>query len=502
MNIRIKHTQSLTDTCTVIDLHEVPIFVESVKNLQESYNSIKKIKDIVNNEELLKSDILDAFYFITRDKLIKFQNNAIESVIVQIDSLSDFEFSFLKKSLPEIKKENDETIVITLDDLFIEESQGYINYVLYKIISNKDKIKDINTVYHFIDNHYESRFSDLILKFNLNKEYTNKILQNINPVVLHEYQLLKMELPSVEEILQMDEDMIKEYYFKIWKNSSIENKGHTNLQLIKSPKADAEMIIDFCSKTEFSFIYKDILTHRNCPKEILESAVKVDEYVLAILTRDNLSEDLVDMIYHNQTIYPDLQKVYDIMYNHTQVSEKMKDQILSDLQILSEKIYFDISKIDTLSPNMQNELYNLYPDINPNKQEEILLNSKNNFSSFDSGLADFVMSKVENLSLIEVMSFMENNSSILTQVFNKKLEDSRVTEIIEFIEEEIPNEVLIDSALNTLVIKTETCSPDESILIFDFLSKKKIQEHKKNQLLNSLKMNENTNSFILEKIIS
>ena len=164
-------------------------------------SSFVKIKDFKHNLDniIAQYDAIDSLYFRTREKFSF--DSPEESVSIEKNDLSDDQLLFIDK-ISQMKNFN-KIIITSINNEDINRS--YVNYILFSIIKNKDKLKDMETVYHFLDNHFEIRFCDLILIFpKMKQEYIDKFIQNpsINPITLNEYMLKKEELPSLEDMLK------------------------------------------------------------------------------------------------------------------------------------------------------------------------------------------------------------------------------------------------------------------------------------------------------------
>jgi hypothetical protein len=487
MNFKITNINENDSETKYLD--NIPDFVQGIIELYSSIDLMDQIKDIkfYNKEILDKKDInsFDAFYFITREKLLNIKSDICSSFDISFDKMSSDEKLFFKDLFSSFN--NFSTIKISTEKDPSEISLGYINYILYSIISQTNKISDIETIYHFIDNHYESRFSDLILKYSLKNSYRDIILADINPVVFHEYETQEKDIPSIDYILTLNSTEIEKFYKLIWNKKSLPNKNNLNLQLIKSEKATSFMITDYLIRNELKFVKQEILGHPSCPNSILKLSIAIEEFIPYALSNKQITEEFLLEIYNSDTIYNDLKKIYQILMLHDKCSKKLSLRIEKDLKIMKEEIYYDISLLEDFSPNMQMIILEMHPELNPIKLKE--LNKKNiNYDNFNK---DIIKSNIENYSLkelLEISSYAKDYFDI-NQLIVKKIGQANIgeiTDVINTLDETSYEEVIFKK----IAEDSKTCSKDEGTCILNTIkNNESISLKTKDEIILNLELN-------------
>lgn len=211
-----------------------------------------------------------------------------------------------------------------------EEWNDNRKVALYKVLLHSDRILDLENVYDFIDNFFEIRFADLILKYPLKKELLAKILNNpnINPVVLSEYEERHSGLEPIEQVLaSKDQGTIESYYFKLIKRKSEQNINKELNSIIKSSFLSTEIINSLLVNYDISFIYDDILAHPNCPIKTLEKYAVISAYGISILKNPHTPSNIIDRMVDHFLGYDNQEKFIEAVLAHQNTLQETKDKI-------------------------------------------------------------------------------------------------------------------------------------------------------------------------------
>ena len=404
-------------------------FINDLFDINLIYDPLKEIKEIKFKikEEILERDHLDSLYFFTREKLL----NLFISNKHHITDFNDMQLEYLRKLFPNLSNTLKKIVLNKASVDITETHKGYINFILYNIIKNSKKISDINIIHHFIDNHYEPRFSDLILIYpKLDKEYINMILtdQNCNPIVKDEYKSKKEELMEIEDALSLPSEELEKYYTKIWINENFPNKNNIGLELIKSKKATHFMINDFLIRNEFKYIDHIILSHPNCPKDIIELFSSHENYIPFILKNEEIDSIILDKIYHHTFISNNYDKILNKIINHKNCNDSTKNKILKEINVINENNF--PNSLDNLSPNLKlflikkYEKENFYPEILKNI---LIRNDKEQinkiYNNFHQNLIEQSLRNYSLENLLQISNYIEDFSSI-DDLISKHLDEN------------------------------------------------------------------------------
>lgn len=243
-----------------------------------------------------------------------------------------------------------------------EEWSSNRKMALYKILLHSDRILDLDNVYDFIDNYFEIRFADLILKYPLKKEQIAKIINdpNLNPVVYSEYEERNGMLEPVEHILaSKDQQIIETYYFKLIKRKSQQNINKELNAIIKSPYLSAAIIDSLLTNYYIGFLYDDILSHPNCPTKLLDKYAIVPAYGLSILKNPHVPSNIIDRMTDHILGYNQEDEFIKLVLDHPNTLESTKEKILKKQEVL--KKYYNTPSIENLDlmVNGQEAKFNL-----------------------------------------------------------------------------------------------------------------------------------------------
>lgn len=203
------------------------------------------------------------------------------------------------------------------------------NIALYKILLHSERIVDIDNLYDFLDNYFEIRFADLILKYHISEPYLTRILSNpnLNPVVHAEYMDKYSQLEPLANIIKTaTAEELANYYFKLIK------KGEKNIStevmlLLNNQKTPAEVIESISREFEMCFIYNKVLPHPNCPSRLLEAYAMIPAYGVSILSNPNVPSFLIDKMANHSLEYDNSDKLIELFMSHPNTLQVTKDII-------------------------------------------------------------------------------------------------------------------------------------------------------------------------------
>jgi len=205
-------------------------------------------------------------------------------------------FDYKKLLEDKISKETPEVVFMKIKHGEYKEDIYNKDYVLYYLLNNFP-VQDIGMVTSFLDDSFDIKYSDLILRYTLPKKYVDAFIDHkeMNPVVLTEYLSRTEELPSVEDILKQDSlQVVDEYYFKL---IGREGNDYDAFRLIKAGRATEKMIMDCYNRYEFHFTFDTILSLENLPESIFLEAVGNPYYQIYILNNESISSERVEVLY-------------------------------------------------------------------------------------------------------------------------------------------------------------------------------------------------------------
>lgn len=317
------------------------------------------------------------------------------------------------------------------------------DYILYKLLmENNLEIKDISIVEDFIDNFYQIKYADLIIKYpTLGMEYKNKFLnnKNINPVILEEYLNQIDSLPDFNQVLSSENlQEISSYYFKMWNNILFDDQSYVVNKLLNYEKTPQHILYDIYNRYDIIFIYQHLLIHPNCPKNILLNYINVPTYIPYIVKNILLDDSLVEKIIYSPIENNIMISVYNTILENQNISEELKKVVSQKVTFINSFNNDDFIKSNSASYWQDLISGKIFNNPNISISEKLYALSKINKVIKN----EEINSAIESIE-VEIKQLIEKNSPD-----KKSIEHDYITEILQNDNTDINKTPIIDNLIN------------------------------------------------------